>query len=268
MHVIQHRSDRLVVQEHPWSFWIIGSVFTIVGLVVFALVGETVAFRCDRTLTPPTCTLTNQKLFTQRSITLPIQNLQQAEIQSSRRRKGGTTYRVLLRTGSGSIPLVGTFDNISNHSAQARQINNFLQNPNQTTLELTGDYRWFAFLFLVIFSGGGIWMLLGEGKILTFDFNKQTGEFTLHSRGILGQRQRQYRLIDIQRVWIERSRRKSTTYRVNLDLRSGETVPLMPYLSSGYGDKEHLRNLLCDFLNLEAETPPDHTSSPKWFFWP
>lgn len=258
MQVIQHTSDRLVLRERPWVLWMIGGLFTIVGAVVFILVGETVSFRCDRTLTPPTCTLTNQKLLTQRSITLPIQNLQKAEVQSSRSRKGRTTYRVLLRTGSGNIPLVGTFDNISNHSAQTRRINNFLQNSNQTTLELTSDYRWFAFLFLVIFSGAGIWMLLVEGKIFTFDFNKQTGEFTLHSRGVLGQGQHQYQLRDIKRVWIERSRGKSTTYRVNLDLRSGETVHLMPYLSSGYRNKERLRNLLCDFLGLEVEASPDH----------
>ncbi|WP_448573163.1 hypothetical protein [Trichothermofontia sp.] len=251
MRVIQQTSDRLILQERPWLLWFLGSVFTIVGAMVFTLIGETVTFQCDRSLTPPACTLINQKLLTQRSITLPLQSLQQAEIQSSRRRKGKRTYRVLLRTDSGGIPLVTTFSNISNHSAQARQINDFLQNPSQPTLEVTGDYRWLALLFLVAFSGPGMLMLL-LGKIVTLDLNKQTGECTLQRRGLFGQHQRHYPLRDIRRVWIERSR-KNTTYRVNLDLRSGETVHLMPYLSSGYQDKERLRNRLCDFLNLAVD---------------
>ncbi len=256
MRVIQQTSDRLVLQERPWVLWFLGGLFTIVGAMIFTLIGETVSFRCDRSLTPPACTLINQKLLTQRSITLPLQSLQQAEIQSSRRRrKGVKTYRVLLRTYSGGIPLVTTFNNISNHSAQARQINDFLQNPSQTTLEVTGDYRWFALLFLVAFSGSGMLMLLLLGKVVTLDLNKQTGECTLQRRGLLGQHQRHYPLRDIRGVWIERSRKKNT-YRVNLDLRSGETVHLMPYLSSGYQDKERLRNHLCNFLNLEV-APPD-----------
>jgi hypothetical protein len=96
--------------------------------------------------------------------------------------------------------------------------------------------------------------------VVVCDFDKSMGQLRLTRNGLLGHEEHQYRLQDIIQAQLQRSSggsgrrgRNQATYRVAIVLRSGESVPLTSYYSSGRSDKQRTVEQLRQFLALSSD---------------
>lgn len=244
--------------------WLMGGVFTTVGLAVGLTLGGETTLECDRTLPSAQCQITSSSWIETHTQTLPVNQMLGAEVESSHSSDGGYTYRVVMLTQEGRVPLTDVYSSgMTHYSDQAKQINQFLQNPDQPHLRLRQDNRWWGLLFLVAFGGGGLAILFGFGKIVTCEFDKTLGQLMLTRQGLLGgPRQQQYSLRQIVGARVERSHGSDgDTFRSALVLQSGEGIPLTSYYSSGRAKEERTVACISTFLGLSAGEPTIETGA-------
>ena len=78
-------------------------------------------------------------------LSIPMGELQRAEVEVNED-SDGDTYRVVLITENGRIPLSEVYSSGERGKrARANQINAFLSNPEQMSLRIQQDHRWFAY---------------------------------------------------------------------------------------------------------------------------
>jgi hypothetical protein len=107
-------------------------------------------------------------------------------------------------------------------------------------------------LFGGVFTLGGLVAILFAGQTVTCTFDRAAGELTRERRGLLGSRQLRHPLGAVGAVHVRRSSGRGRSYRVELALSSGDSVPLTPLYGSGQQDKEMTAALVRDFLGLPA----------------
>ncbi|WP_008310569.1 tetratricopeptide repeat protein [Leptolyngbya sp. PCC 6406] len=267
MKVVQETSSHLTLQLRPWFLWLLGSIFGVAGLLPSLFLGSQ-SLLCDRNPPPGQCELTQTTLLRKQSQTWPLAELQGAEVNVSSGSDGSPTYQVILRTREDSIPLSSySSSGEERHRQQAADINQFLQDSAQPQLLIQHNDAWFGLLFVGIFTGVALVIILVFGQIVTVDLDKLANQFTLTQRGVLGVKRIEHPLRAIVSTRIESSRNSkgSTTYRLSLVLNSGEVIPLTPYYSSGYDEKQRTGERISTFLGLAPpSTNSEHPLVPNF----
>jgi len=214
----------------------------LIGLTLF---GST-TLRCDRSTTQ--CELTHSNLFGERQRTFSTESLQRAEVDRRRSSDGDSTYRVLIQTQEGDIPLTqSSSSEWARRQLQADEINTFIQDLAQPTLEIgENNYLVAIFIFVVFGLAGSSMVLCIQSSTLTFD--KTLGKMTLTRSHIFGRRKEEkYPLKQLVGAQLQHS---DDTCRIVLMLDSGKMIPLTNYYSSGAKGKQKLVNQICKFLGI------------------
>src|SRR6476469_5579082 len=109
-------------------------------------------------------------------------------------------------------------------------------------------------LFGASFAALGAGVLLWVARVVTCTFDRERGLFIRTSRGVLGSSEIEKPLSDIVGVWVQLSSGRSTMFRVELAMRSGDRVALTGG-SSGRSTKERIAADIRSFLNLPTPEP-------------
>lgn len=246
MRVIEQTHRRLTLRNTPYWLWMLGTGFAAIGMVFgVALFGST-SLRCDRATTQ--CELTHSNVFGERQRTFSTDSLERAEVDRQRSSDGDSTYRVIIQTQDGEIRLTeSTSSGWGRRQQQADQINDFIQDPTQPTLELGENNYLIAIVCFVAFGLAGSAMVLCV-QSSTFTFDKTLGKLTLTRSHIFGRRkQEQHPLKQLVGVQLQHS---DETCRIVLVLDSGKMLPLTNYYSSGTKAKQKIVDQVCKFLGV------------------
>ncbi len=167
-----------------WAWLIalaLGVVFLLVGLGVIAFGASLTTLTCERGgATQGSCTLTQQRPGRSATRAIALEDVRGAEIEqnTSRSRRSGsssrtrnrtrnsTTYRVVLRTTRGEIPLTGGYS--SDYGAKQRQVDQFttfLADGSARTLTLREDRRAFGYALGGAFAAAGL-LVATAGAVL------------------------------------------------------------------------------------------------------
>lgn len=257
MKVRQTSSRHLTLRSVPWTTGLVGIVFIALGLGVGALFGEKSLLECDRAGAGQ-CTLSRSNLINSQTRTFAIASLQGAEVNTSNS-SDGDTYRVLLLTSEGAVPLTHVYDsNWSKSARQADEANRFIQTPTMPSLRLGRDRRWVGGLIMFFFSGGGLYLLI-KTKVATCEFDKSTNRMALCLQGLLGSESRQYALQQILGLRVELSQKanpeddddeKGPSSRLTLVLKTGEVIPLSRIYTNDTAEQEEVARQVHEFLRL------------------
>ncbi len=210
-----------------------GAPFFLAGLAVILFIGNLSALKCDRVAaTQIACKLTSANILRQKIVPIEAGQLQGAEVQVNED-SDGDTYRVVLITKSGKIPLTDVYSSGigTKYRENVDKINSFIGNPAQESLLIQQDDRWFAYPF------GGIFMLVGGGIILgslrwkfqtSCIFNKSTGKMYLTEQSLIESESKEWMLHHIKeaKAIAGTDSDGDKTYNTKLILKSGEEIAL------------------------------------------
>jgi hypothetical protein len=116
---------------------------------------------------------------------IPVDNPQQAIVQSYRSSKGGTSYRMALVTSQGTIPLTDFYSSDAGADGLAAQFNQFQRDSAANSVSLDQPASGFTFIFLLIFCGFGLIMILNT-HYDTFVFDRDRDALTFTRIGFRG----------------------------------------------------------------------------------
>jgi len=233
-----------------------GLPFLVGGMIAALTIGQHSLLTCDR-LEPKQveCELKTKSLLAERTTRIPVGHLQQAEVEVNRD-GDGDTYRVALITQAGRVPLTEVYSaGIGfNHRGTVEKINAFLQDPEQMTLTVKEDYRWFGYLFGGIFViAGGVIVFASLTAPFPIDctFDKRSGQAKLRRRSLIATYVQEYRLHEIKEARVVESTDSDgdTVYRTQLVLRSGKEIPLE--FMGTVADNQNIVKAINTFLNSQ-----------------
>lgn len=194
--------------------------------------GQLTTLLCQRLEpTQVACELTSSSLLGERMLSIPTGELQSAEVEVNED-SDGDTYRVVLVTKNSRIPLSDVYSSGERGKrTRANQINAFISNPEQMSLRIQQDHRWFAYSLGGIFAvvGGGIILSSLMWKIQTSClFDKGSGRMYLKQQNIFTSEMREQMLPEIleARVIEGTDSDGDKNYATKLLLRAGEHIPL------------------------------------------
>lgn len=138
----------------------LGLIFFLAGLVVMLFLGQKVTLTCVRSLPPPGfCTLRSANMVSARETIIPIPDLIGAALDVSHG-EDGDTYRVLLQTTRGSLPMTGYYSSgLNAKQVTVDKINSFLMYSTMQSLHIKTDDRIWIAIFSGIFAGSGALLL-------------------------------------------------------------------------------------------------------------
>ena len=144
-----------------FGLFIMGVIFAAAGLAIVYYFGKDIKLNCVRTENQ--CIIEKTNVFGEKTIdeTFALNSLQGAEVIEKRDSDGDYTYKVMLKTTEGSIPLssISTSDR-SGQNKDARKINAFINSMDEN-FELIQSGK-FIKIFGFVFAGIGGLMLLGS----------------------------------------------------------------------------------------------------------
>ncbi|HIK18625.1 MAG TPA: hypothetical protein IGS53_25555 [Leptolyngbyaceae cyanobacterium M33_DOE_097] len=231
-----------------------GLPFLVGGIIAALTIGQRSLLTCDR-LEPKQveCELKTNSFLAERTMRIPVGHLQGAEVEVNDG-DDGDTYRVALITQGGRVPLTEVYSaGIGfNHRGKVEQINAFLQNPEQMTLTVQEDYRWFAYLFggiFVIVGGVIVFASLTAPFPVDCTFDKRSGQAKLRQRSLIATHVQEYRLHEVKEARLVESTDSDgdTVYRAQLVLRSGKEISI-DFLGA-VADKQNIVDVINTFLN-------------------
>jgi hypothetical protein len=240
MAFIQETPNKLILIFRPWYIWIVAGLSCLVWLPfvnVFASQFITTALSCQRVQpNSESCQLvtTNILLFNTKNI--PIAQLQGARIdQQSISDSTGQLQKLVLITKEGEIVFnsVKTFrPNITSHELNniAEQINYFVQNPQETSLNITKGDSLIIKLFLGVAMINLLWFAFCS-DVVTCVFDKSRGSLTKKRQWFLIiTKTLEYQLQDIIDIYVQEKRNRNVTdYRITLLRSSGKDIHLTSY---------------------------------------
>jgi hypothetical protein len=247
MRITEQTHRRLAIQHTPYWAWVFGGIATAIGVLVGAALFGSTTLRCDRTTTQ--CELIHSNMFGDRQRTFSSDGLHLAEVDQLRDSDGDVTYRVVMQTHEGEIPLTHAYrSGLGGRRQQAESINTFIQTPTQASLEIQeNSYLMGTIVFVCFGLLGSVMVLLVQSG--TFIFDKTLGQLSITRGNILGRnRQEQYPLKQLVGAQLQPN---DDTYRVVLMLESGQLVPLTNYYSSGVASKQKIIYEICTFLGVD-----------------
>lgn len=154
-------------QKNQWGVLI---AVPLIGLgIAMGLQSQNSTLWCDRTTpTQIECKLIQanvlETLLGRENSEVDLGILKSAEIIVASN-ANGKTYKLMLLTNQGKRELTD-LNNVGDPEDVADRINDFILDRQEMTLEIHQDDRWFSSAF------GGILVLIGLGKMLTFNKSK------------------------------------------------------------------------------------------------
>jgi hypothetical protein len=253
MKVLQQTDTRLVIRPTGGLLIaIFGLFFVIMSGAMFYGFGQTTDLLCNRNLSGSMqCRLARSLLGISLSDS-PLEALQSAYVAQSRDSDGDVTYRVMLVTGSGEVPLTSyTSSGYRKKASAADQINEFIQGrASDLSIHQGGTVGIIVSgVFLIVSL---IMIVSGvQSRFTSWTFDLAEGMITQHKESLTGIHNRSYPLDDIQSVSVERSRDSDadSTYRVALFSDQEGPIPLTGWYSSGYKKKKHVADIIQRYLD-------------------
>jgi len=254
MDIVEYNRIKLTIRHRPLLLWLLSGLLIAVGLgVIFFQSGS--AIICQRVAQTGSCELVKSGLVGAGVRTIPLESLREVRVEINSRNESNDTYRVILLTRSGEIPLTPNYSADSDQQESiASQINDFIQNPTKTSLTIQQDDRWFGYLFGSLLIGVGLFVAVQKGKVVILSFDKVRDRMMLKQRGLLGGTVIELPLAEIVDVTIERIRdtRDRQIERVALILKSGKHLALTPD-ADPFWDYQKVAHCIRLFLNLNSE---------------
>lgn len=257
MKITQHTPTQLTLRHTPVALWILGSFFTIIGVITLILFSKASTFSCERVQTNQgNCELIHAHFVISKTILISLHELKNAEVVMTRNRQIDSFfllkphYRVTLLTSNQRIPL--SFYGSTNREKQdtiAAKINGFLKNVEESSLLIKQDNRWLIYSISCLLIIIGLFAELS--KILTITFDKTQESLKIERQGLLGTQTFEYSLEDIKKIKLNTSfafNSKTVFYQVVLLLKSGEGIPLTPSSSIGKAKKQNRVDQITQFL--------------------
>lgn len=159
-----------LLERYELPHLLLAFLFVAAGLGTAYLLGQVQILTCERAPGRQNCQIDTSwmGLIPLRHQTIPP--LTGAWVDESCD-EDGCTYRVILQTGSGDIPLgIGYSSGLHSKQEMAQKVQAFVADPSQPDLEIkTGGGLWI--LFPLTFLIMGVW--LGISPILPFIFPRQ-----------------------------------------------------------------------------------------------
>ncbi|MEN9252904.1 MAG: hypothetical protein Q6K99_05745 [Thermostichales cyanobacterium BF4_bins_65] len=149
-------------------------------------------------------------------------------MEASEDDEGDSTYRIVLLTDSGRVPLTEYYSSgLQKHRVLKDKVDQFI-NSNQPHLDISQDDRWMGVLIGGSFSGFGLLFLLPVFNSTTITFDKSQGKFYIHEVSLFTNRRHEYPLYQLQRLEKRESTDSDgdTTYSLVAVLTSGEHLSL------------------------------------------
>ncbi len=255
--IIQRPPNQLILRRRPLGLWLVGSFFTIVGVVVIILFSKASIFTCEREqVNQGNCELKQAYFLMSQKIIFSLNELKGAEIVTTHVRGMDSFflrqphYQVMLLTQTEKIPLTpyGTVNREKQDTVTA-QINTFLHNLQETSLIIKQDNRWLVFFIGSIFISIG---LLAElSQIITVTFDKAVGSFKIERQGVIRTQVSEHPLEEIAEVKLRISsyfNSKTLLYQVVLVLKSGQNILLSPNSHRNKARKQRIANEIANFV--------------------
>jgi tetratricopeptide (TPR) repeat protein len=238
---VRQTPTQLTVGESLILFWLSGLIFAIAGLFLALFNFSVTTLTCQRHLaTQGRCELVKLGLHAPQSQEFPLDTLHQAIVRASTAGRG-TSYELSLLTSLGEIDFAKTSFKGQKY-AIASQINEFIENPNKSSLEVKQDPRLSGLLWGLAFWVAGLVFLLFMGnyfEILTCEFDRNRGLIILKQRNLLRHGVLETPLKEIDSAAIESEKHTKVNrlnqtitfnrYRIVLALKSGERFLLTWY---------------------------------------
>jgi hypothetical protein len=255
---LRKTSATLMLRDSDLLAWAAGALFTLTGLLALAS-GEKTTLNCSQSHEIiGRCQLTQSGFLSTVSKDIPLAELQEASVDVASNHKSGWKYRVLLHTLRGTLPLSQTYtQGRQEKEAIAAQINHFIATPNQSSLNVQQDYRFYYALVGSLFLGAGVISFLC-GRIRTCWLDQAKNQLRFRQLGLVGRQYTECPLGEILSVELESHTReykgKSTfSHRIILYLSSNERLILTPYMANTENVKTILQEIT-DFLDLPLKT--------------
>ena len=253
MDILYQSDEVLELRPSHWRIFLyMGLAFTLAGCLVFFFFGQTSSLECIREGSfHPSCSLTQSLIgFTLREST--VVELIDARVVESRDSDDDLTYRIILETASGNIPLTSYFSSGKQKKIGiVNEITSFLANSQTTTLMIQQGGKSFLFFPLIFTLIGLLEIFFGVmGRHNIWHFDKVERLVTHNRMGLGGIKVTQYLLDDIADATVTRSRNSDgdTTYRIELTTRTGERIPMTSWYSSGHKKKYQAAALIQEFF--------------------
>lgn len=249
MKINRHDANHISIHFSPAFLWIIGVVFIGLALAALLFFGTKTTLVCSRS-GQAVCTLTHKAMLKTTTRSIPISQLREAYVGSNVDSEGDETYRVVLRTDSGDIPLTSSSSSgYAGKRDNANRVNAFLQSAGSSTVSVVQDDRLLAYILGAIFAGVGSLLALLSSQV-TLDLDRSTGLAVLSKASMITRSREEYLLEDLAGAEVqESSSSDGSTYRVALVQHSGARMPLTGYYSSGYKAKQNLADEINKFLH-------------------
>lgn len=267
MKILELTPNRVVLRDRAISLWFSAVAFILAGLTITAL-GKLTTLTCHRGLSPQSqCQLSRFGMLGIGSSQEQLNTLQGASVDRHYSRKGGTTYAVMLSTGLGIVQLNSYYGGDRQPKEMiAAQINAFVDNPNQLSLQVQQDDRPWMLLF------GGLPLVLGAVlgvavcRITRCDLDKTTEKLRIARWGVQGIQVSEYPLHQVVAAdLITRIRRYKgklhTTYRISFRLMNGKQIHLN-YFFAEDKQRAEVASALSKFLATRSATGANLAIAP------
>jgi hypothetical protein len=249
MEIVEQTQNRLKIRHRPIGFWIMGGLIGASALVwiVQSLAWMPVKTRllCSR----DGASLVTCQLQQQSWIGVPRQqilyNVQSAEIRT-RRRSRNTVSMIVLASPTRKLEV----SNSQQQRSSVTEIQAFLSNPTTPNLELRYAEPTVSALMLMfppLFLGLGIYLL--RTPLVVCTFYRTLHKLVLEQQRLWQKQESEYALANILMVEIEEVKTKNgVSYRIQLKLRNGETLPLTADLIANLSEVNEIVTQIEQFL--------------------
>ncbi len=187
MRVVE-KDDRLILRT-SWSNLLAPLVFGLVFIAVaggmFWLFAREATLSCKRLEVDQIQCQLEQTWLGRVVKQTTVNNPQQAIVQSQHSSKGGTTYRMALVSAQGTLPLTDFYSSDAGADSLAAQFNQFQRDPAAESVTLKQPASAFVFIFLLIFWGFGLLMILST-HYDTYTFDRYRDALTFKRVGFSG----------------------------------------------------------------------------------
>lgn len=251
---IVHQTDTKLIMRPSGGILVavLGVLFIVMSGGMLYGFGQTTDLQCERNISGSMqCRLARSLL----GIALrdsPLEALQGAYVSESRDSDGDITYRVMLETGDGDVPLTTyTSSGYGKKGSVADEINRFVEGRDPTLTVRQGGML--GIVISTVFLILSLLMIVGgvQSRFTNWTLDLPEGTLTQHKETLTGVRNRTYALDDIQYANVGRSRDNDgdTTYRVELFSNQEGPIPLSAWYSSGYRKKKRAVDVIQQYLD-------------------